>query len=270
MVSGTGELRPGSIPGDGRGDDMKRIGAGIIALALAAGLAGCSTSTGAGGVVDAPRAGDGSPSASPSPAPTSSADADDQGGDVEAAWLDDGRAIGLVTSGSSSCPPIAQDAEYADGVLTVQLDDREDEACTRDLVPRGTYVGLPEGVDPAADLEIVVTGTYADDLDLDGDASLEGMPGSETSYEPTAGWADDDLLLLLTWGSSGCVPVIESAEASGGTVTVAVQDPPADQVCTMDMAPRVTVISVDDADDASELVLTGAEFDAQVRIAGSD
>ena len=47
--------------------------------------------------------------------------------DVEAAWLDGGRGVGLVTYGSSSCLPVIGEPTYADGVLTVDSCERDDE-----------------------------------------------------------------------------------------------------------------------------------------------
>lgn len=194
--------------------------------------------------------------------------------ELDAAWLDDGRAIGIVTQGSSSCIPAAGEPTFANGVLTVELTDPEGEKCTADLAPRASVVTLPAGIDPTQDLEIVVTGTYAGDTDLDGDAGLTGTPGDPTEYLPSAGWFDDGGLVILTWGSSSCKPVIESAMATGpAAVTVTFVTPPADQVCTMDMGPRVVVTQLaDEFDEDSnvQLLLTGGEFDdVTVRIAGS-
>src|SRR5690606_23435802 len=64
---------------------------------------------------------------------------------VDAAWLDGGRMIALVTGGSSSCVPVATDATVADdGGLDVTLEDPETDVCTADLAPRATLVGVPE------------------------------------------------------------------------------------------------------------------------------
>ena len=226
-------------------------------------LAACATPVGSSGS-------SGAPSGSPSTSPESGGSTD-----LEAAWLEDGRMIGIVTSGSSTGVPTAGDATYADGVLTVELvDPAGDVPCTRDLVPRATGVAVPQGVDPTKDLEIVVTGTYAGETELDGDAALTGVPGEMTDFEPSAGWVDSDAFLLLTYGSSGCPPLVESAEVtSGSEVTVTFQTPPADQVCTADMAPRVTFVGVDggslDDDTAITALLTGDGFDAvSVAIAG--
>ena len=79
---------------------------------------------------------------------------------MDAAWLDDGRIIGLVTMGSSGCVPAAEEATLEDdGTLSVTLVEPDaDTACTADFVPRVTLVEVPEGVDPAEDLAITVTG----------------------------------------------------------------------------------------------------------------
>lgn len=241
---------------------IPRAFTGVVLIAAAAGvLAGCATPAGDTGGSSSPSAAV-SPSASPSATSTAGGGSDD----VEAAWLDGGRGVGIVTSGSSTCLPVVGEPTYADGVLTVDLSDPEGAACTRDLVPRGSFVPLPEGVDPVRELRIVVTGTYADDTDLDG---LVGEIPVPEEYAPSAGWADDDELLVLTWGSSTCPPVLESAETTGpAEVVLRFAEPPADQVCTADMAPRVTVASVTgdtDDDTPAEAVLTGGEF-ADIRI----
>ena len=196
--------------------------------------------------------------------------------DVEAAWLDDGRIIAVVTSGSSTCVPTAESAEInSDGALAVELVEPDaDTACTRDLVPRATLVTVPNGVDPSQDLEIRVTSEagYYGDVTLAGASGLAG-PGGETDYEPTAGWTQQQgQFVILTWGSSGCVPVVESSEVTGeAEVTVTFQDPPADQVCTAGMAPRTNFAFADGLSGVEDvqLVLTGDSFDQTITIYGA-
>ncbi len=235
--------------------------AGLGLALLAAGiLTACATPAGSGST----------------PAPSGSETSSGAGTEIEvdAAWVDNGRMVALVTQGSSTCVPIASDVSYADGVLEVELADPPgDTACTRDMVPRATLVGLPDGVDPAQDLEIRVTGAYTGDTDLDGVTGLTA--DAETDYLPSAGWADNGQFVIVTWGSSSCPPVIENVEATSTTeVTVTFATPPADQVCTMDMAPRGTVAQVTaDLDDDVETfaILTGAEFDnVRIPIIGHD
>jgi hypothetical protein len=215
-------------------------------------LAGCATQAAT------------APSGSPSAGGGSDAE-------IDAAWLDDGRMIGLVTYGSSGCVPIAEDATLeADGSLSVALmEPEEDQACTADYAPRVTLVGVPDGVDPSKDLSLTVTGDG-----LTGSAELDGVEGlgggGMTDYLPSAGWTETDgQFVLLTWGSSSCAPVISGVAATGpAEVTVTFETPPADQVCTMDMAPRATIALVDglEEDRNVEAVLTGSpEFD-NVRI----
>ncbi|SFR91091.1 hypothetical protein SAMN04487846_0515 [Microbacterium sp. cf046] len=237
----------------------RRLLALPVALLLAGGaLAGCAT-----------------PAASaPSSSPSASEGAEVE---IDAAWLDDGRIIGLVTVGSSTCIPAADDATLqADGSLAVTLVEPDaDTACTRDMVPRVTLVEVPEGVDPSEDLAITVSGDgYSGSAELEGVEGLVG--GGMTDYLPSAGWTETDgQFVLLTWGSSSCVPVISEVSASGpAEVTVTFETPAADQVCTMDMGPRASVAVVDGLEEDSDvsLVLAGSpEFDnVRIPIYGSN
>ena len=181
----------------------------------------------------------------------------------------------VVTWGSSTCVPSVESVSADGQAVTVELNEGDAaEACTADLGPRASLGALPEGVDPTKDVELVVTlGGSTDDIDLDGNPALTGTPGGETEFLPSAGWFDDESLVLLTWGSSSCPPVVEDVQASGraGTVTFATGE----GVCTMDMAPRATVISFgewdddqddDQDDDAFTLTLVGDNLDATVSV----
>lgn len=195
--------------------------------------------------------------------------------DVNAAWLDDGRIIAIVTTGSSSCVPVADSAEInQDGALAVELSLPDaDQPCTADLVPRATLVQVPEGVDPSQDLVIWATGEgYYGDVTLPGVSGLAG-PGGSTDYEPTAGWTQQQgQFVILTWGSSSCVPVVETSEVTAeAEVTVTFQEPPANQACTMDMAPRTNFAFADGLSGVSDvqLVLSGDSFDNTIAIYGT-
>lgn len=223
-------------------------------LLLAGALTACATPVGT-----APYGG-GTPSAAPSS--SESAPVDSQ---VDAAWLDGGRVIGLVTSGSSTCVPAAADATVAGGVLAVTLQDPDpDQPCTRDYAPRVTVVEAPAGLDPTRDLQIAVSGSVVGTGQLAGVDGLSG--GGDTDYLPSAGWTGlAGQFAMLTWGSSGCPPVVKDAAATGpAEVTVTFETPPADQVCTADMAPRAALASVDGLTSSGpvELVLTGDSFDS--------
>ncbi|WP_341994593.1 hypothetical protein MRBLWH7_002314 [Microbacterium sp. LWH7-1.2] len=227
--------------------------AGLGLALLAAGLTACAMPAGSGG-------------ATPTTAATGDDDDSSNEQEVGAAWLDGGRMIGIVTQGSSTCIPVAEEATYDDGVMMVTLVDAEgDEACTADLVPRVTLVGTPADVDPVNGVQIEVTGDgWHGDTDLEGVAGL--AVGGETDYMPSAGWTDvDGQFVILSWGSSSCAPQVESAEPTSVTeVTVTFVTPPAEQVCTMDMAPRGVVTAVnglEDEDAETFAILTGGEFD---------
>ncbi|MDN3497103.1 hypothetical protein QL996_14265 [Planococcus sp. APC 4015] len=228
-----------------------------IALLVAGALTGCATAIGAGGSASTP---------------SESAGASNEI-EVDAAWLDGGRIVGLVTYGSSTCIPTAVIETVENGVLEVSLVDDPDAACTRDMVPRVTPIELMGDVDPTQDLEIRVTGEgYYGDTDLDGVAGL--APAAETDYLPTAGWTDEDgQFIILSWGSSTCLPVVEDVVAAGSDVTVTFATPPADQACTMDMVPRGVIAQVMDLDEDDDVfaILQGAEFaGARIPIVGSN
>ena len=192
------------------------------------------------------------------------------GDDFEAAWLDDGRMVAVVTWGSSSCVPTAGGITADGQRVTVALDTGDpDAACTEDLVPRASLVALPAGVDPTRDIELIVTlGDVTDDVDLDGNPALTGVPGESTDYTPSAGWFDDDALVLLTWGSSTCPPIIDDITAAGAAGTLTFRT--GQGGCTMDMVPRLTVVHFDelddDADDDFVLTLVGDGLDATVQV----
>lgn len=190
--------------------------------------------------------------------------------ELDAAWLDSGRMVAVVTYGSSSCVPIAEDISAAGQSVRVVLNEGDpNQPCTSDLAARASLVPLPEGVDPTQDIELVVTlGEVTDTTDLDGNPALTGAPASPTGYESTAGWFDDASLVLLTWGSSSCPPIVESVEVNGnaGTITFATED----RMCTMDMAPRLTLVHFDeldeDAKDDFTLTLVGDNLDGELTV----
>jgi hypothetical protein len=229
-------------------------------------IAGCASSS------------PGSTTPSSSAAPSNSSDDGDSGGDgvdLDGTLLDDGRMFAVITQGSSSlaCIPQVGDVSANGQTVDVTLEDTgdADQICTDDYVPRASIGALPEGVDPTKEITLNVTyGDAVDDVDLDGDAAFTGRPGSSTDYLPSAGWIDDGALVLLTWGSSSCPPVVESLEGAGsaGTATFVTDD---SKVCTMDMAPRATIISFADdqvEDDGFTLTLVGGGLDGTVSVRG--
>lgn len=230
-------------------------GLGALLLAAAA-LAGCATGA---------------------PAPADSASPSDtavQEVEVDAAWLDGGASVAVLLEGSSTCLPMADDVSFADGVLAVSLlETPADTACTRDLVLRGIPVTLPDGIDPAQDLTIEVSGDgYEGTTDLAGVEGLTPGVGVEEGA-PSAGWAQaPGTFALLTYGSSTCVPQLaEVGMTETAQIIVNFAEPPADQVCTADYAPRVTVVAGADVQPgvAYTATLFGDGFEAvEVPIAG--
>lgn len=236
----------------------------LSALAGVLLIAGCASS----------EPGSSTPSSTPAASSGSSGSA---GGDadLEATVLDDGRMFALITWGSSTlaCVPQVGEVSANGQTVDVTLEDTagEDQVCTADYSPRASVGALPEGVDPTKEITFNVTyGDVVDDVDADGDAAFASAPGSPTDYLPSAGWIDDGALVLLTWGSSTCPPVVESLEGAGsaGTVTFVTDDTKA---CTMDMAPRATIIAFGDdevEDDAFTLTLVGGGVDGTVAVRG--
>lgn len=198
------------------------------------------------------------------PAPTPAAETDSPAaGDLHAAWLDAGRAVGIVTYGSSTCLPVVDDIEGEGSSITVTIAEPEDKPCTMDYVPRATYVALPAGVDITDDLTIVLTGAIEGSVVLDDDDDLTGTPGDSTDFAPSAGWFDKTGFAALTWGSSSCAPVVSGVESTGdAALTLTFADLPEDQACTRDMAPRAVVAAVPDGfDDDDDVTLTFAGAD---------
>lgn len=240
---------------------ISRAATSLIGLvAAAAFLAGCAGTPG-----------DTSPTSTNAPQQNASPAPEPEDG-FEAAWLDDGRMFAVVSWGSSTCIPQVDEVTASGQQVSVSLVDADpDAACTADYAPRASIGAFPEGIDPTKDVELVVTyNDRTDDADLDADPSLTGVPGGQTEYMPSAGWFDDESLVLLTWGSSSCLPVVESVEGSGasGTVTFAAEE---DKPCTMDMAPRATIVAFSDDqvdDDGFQLTLVGAGLDATIPVRG--
>ena len=211
-------------------------------------------------------------STAPTSSPGSSAgttDGSDDFDDMEGALLDEGRMFAVVTWGSSTCVPQVDEVTADGQTVTVTLVDADpDAACTMDMQQRASIGALPEGVDPTQDITLQVTyGDVSDDVDLDGDAAATGTPGSMSEFLPSAGWVGDGALVLLTWGSSSCPPIVESVDAATLTATFTTDDT---RMCTMDMAPRATLLAFgDDApDDDATLTLVGGGLDGTVAIRG--
>lgn len=225
------------------------VGASLLA---AGALTGCATGAAPGSASPSGTASSAAPDAETAAPPAG----------VEAAWLDAGRSVAVVTWGSSSCPPVAEGATAAgDGTVSVTLADSARTDCTRDMAPRATLVSLPAGVDPTGALELTVEGVVEGRTTL---SALPAPPADAGQFAPSAGWVDDALVAIVTYGSSGCPPTVESVSASGSDIVVQFATPPADQVCTMDIAPRVTLADVgeDAPEGEASVVLSGGGMES--------
>ncbi|BDV29558.1 hypothetical protein [Microbacterium terricola] len=226
---------------------MKRVAAASLVLSIIALVSACATGV--------PGSGSGTGLVAPSEGVGESAE-------LDAAWLDDGRMIGLVTWGSSTCVPTVDGVSAEGQIVRVALIDAEADACTADMAARVTLITTPESLDVGKDVTIAVSGAIESSDELEGDAALAG-PGGMTDNLPSAGWADD-LIVILSWGSSTCVPVLEKIEATGAAeLTATFAEVPDDQVCTMDIGPRALVSDAPELeeDDDAFLVMLGDEFD---------
>ena len=231
---------------------IRRSIAGALLLGLALALSGCAAEKPQGE----------SQVTEPEPEAPSS--------EIEAAWLDGGRIIGILTQGSSSCVPFAEEITAKGQEITVTLSDtiegQEDRPCTADYTARASVVGVPDGVDPQEDVKLHVNyGDLKASVELDGESSLTGVPGTSTDYLPSAAWVQDDSgIVLLTWGSSTCLPIIDKVDESDTAITVNFKT--VDGACTMDMVPRATLIGLAEKNDSRALTLVGGGLDATVTV----
>ena len=75
---------------------------------------------------------------------------------------------------------------------------------------------------------------------------------------------DDSGIVLLTWGSSTCLPIIDKVDESDTAITVNFKT--VDGACTMDMVPRATLIGLAEKNDSRALTLVGGGLDATVTV----
>lgn len=225
-----------------------------LMLAAAAMLSGCAT-----GVTGT------TPGSSPDPTGTPS--------QVAAAWLGGGGSVGVVTWGSSTCVPGAGEISADGQRLTVELTaPAADKPCTMDYVPRATVFSVPEGVDVSRAVTVVTRGEAVGEVTLAGlSGATPATPGTDAGFAPSAGWFAARGAVLLTWGSSTCRPQVQDVTVTApGAVTVSFATPPADQVCTMDMAPRAQVVDLPEGLTApATMTLAGDGLDATIPLLGA-
>ncbi len=188
---------------------------------------------------------------------------------VSAAWLDAGRMIGIVTVGSSTCAPLAEEAavdgqtitvssSWPDGrpALTISCPARLRSSCLR----RWTARRMSRSSSPER---------RKAPLSWTAPTVCSQRP---TDYAPSAGWNSETEFVVLTWGSSSCAPTVRSVTVSDEhALTLTFAEFEADQVCTMDMAPRLAVAGVPDGfgdEDDVSLTLAGGGVSGTTPILG--
>lgn len=221
-------------------------------LAVAALLTGCATNAAAPG--DAPE--------SPTPTPTEPSLSDEWTApppsleNASVVWLDGGNSLGVVTwgSGSRSCYPVVQDLTVANQDITVTLTGPTvNGVCTEDLREQLILVGLPEGVDSKAAATVTLTTTEETQ-------KIALAPRPADAATTPAGELSATLtplgVVLITYGSSSCPPVVDTID--GTTITFRTID----QACTMDYSPRATPLRIDGAAVGSQLSLVNLDGSA--------
>jgi len=234
------------------------IRSALALFALAVLSAGCASAPGS----TAPSG----PDASDAPPAQRQPERDDLG----AAWLDDGRAIAVITWGSSTptCRPAQVETDAEGQEISVTMHDHPDasKGCDSDLTPRADLIMVPEGVDATKDVTLKIAHE-----DHSGTVILPALASAALStgaQDPSAGWFADDGIVLLSWGSSSCRPHVEKVTMTDAGATVALAS--STGMCTMDMAPRVTPILLPEAVDRDadfELTLVGGP-DATIPVLG--
>lgn len=88
-------------------------------------------------------------------------------GAPSAGWTDEPGTLALLTWGSSSCPPLVQDAApKASGEIEVVFaEEPADRVCTKDFAPRVSVLSI-DGVDPSAPAQLVLSGGGAEPVRL--------------------------------------------------------------------------------------------------------
>lgn len=96
-----------------------------------------------------------------------------------------------------------------------------------------------------------VDGNTNQQISLDQNAEEPGT----IEFPTTAAWLDNgSIVTFITWGSSSCLPVIESVKAGGdNSINIALTSPEEPVFCTMDFAPQVNWAFVPEGVNASKV-----------------
>lgn len=178
---------------------------------------------------------------------------------LEAAWLDGGRIIALISRGSSSSIPFADAITHDGQSLAVHLTNPDGPA-TRDFRPRVSLISVPQGVKPTRPLSIEVTGAVTGSATVAGTDALPAVPDEFSSFAPSAAWIGaGGQFVVLTYGSSIPALRVDSVAKTGESlVTVTFSSRDTGGMATMDMAPRAHLCAIaDPITRPADVVLTG-------------
>lgn len=202
------------------------------AATLAAVLTGCATNA-------APTS---------EPTPTDDATTPESSSLLAANWLtEDAIAISLPGDG---CKPMITDIVTGDQTIDVtftregETDGATPVACTKQLVQRGIYLGIPAGIDTSKDVALTITNVGGDSetVTLAGRADGGPIPADKMANQGVAAtWITPTQLAVLTWGSSSCAPIGATSAVDGDTTVVTLELPDS-KMCTMDLVPRVNLV----------------------------
>lgn len=161
-------------------------------------------------------------------------------------WIDSGRAIALAVPASKHCPVRLHDVTANGQQVKVELEvQRTDIGCERNEL-HGIYVPLPEGVATDRPVELSVTTDGEDPVGLAVPALPKAVADADVQ-QPAATLLTTDQVAILSWGSSSCVPrvdgpvQVEESNPARLRVAFAADDRP----CTLDLAPRITVVAAE-------------------------
>lgn len=178
--------------------------------------------------------------------------------DMTAVWLDS-RSI-VVTVSGDGCMPIVKDVIAEDGVLDVTIAKREtDTTCTEPYIVYPYLVGLPAEIDSSKPLTVNVTSWDDKKGTFELAGLTDGGPASDEiniNPKPAATWVNDSTIAVLTYGSSSCAPTGGTFSGAGDDLTLVLTES-LNKMCTMDYAPRVTLVPADGVDKTATFTLKG-------------
>lgn len=229
-----------------------------LAAASALVLSGCSNAA--------------APQDTPTPTETDTAS---EAPDLGVAWLAGGNAIALETfgSGSRDCYPNIGGFGVNGNEITVRIDPLPaDQICTMDYRAQLSLIDLEASISELNTKKDVVVKVEYSDAGKTFEAGVLPAITVDAAQKtaPSAGWIDQNLIALLTYGTGtvDCWPIFAGTtapNAAQGVLDVAFESSTHTGACTADFRPQLHEVYVEDGlvDPAliNELVLNGAGFE---------